>query len=205
MSNVDLKHKATGVEYNGLQCYCLLVIKSTHLNVAEHVQVKTIKWALQFMYKHWQRYMVIEAIFQVCASHRERLCQKESVFSAAFLACNPPTRAWYNFWRAVLCWGTSFWQEASRNLSLPSEEAKFHSFCSASAPPNFPDLLTHCNLTVWTLHDHSTPVAYSANLDLSGTRGRSEFYRWKTKNTCKTAHACITDVKSTRLNENQHL
>lgn len=43
MSNVDLEHKATGVEYNGLQCYCLLVIKSTHLNFTEHVQVKTIK------------------------------------------------------------------------------------------------------------------------------------------------------------------
>lgn len=36
---------------------------------------------------------------------------------------------------AVLCCGTSSWQEARRNLSLPSEEAKFHSFCSASAPP----------------------------------------------------------------------
>lgn len=160
VSSVDLKHKATGAEYDGLQCYCLLVIKSTHLNLAEHVQVKTITWALPFMYKRWQRYVVIKAIFQVCANHRERLCQKESVFSAALLARNPPTRAWYNFWRAVPRWGTSFWQEASRNLSLPSEEAKFHSFCSASAPPNFPDLLTHCNLTVRTLPDHSTPVAY---------------------------------------------
>lgn len=55
---------------------------------------------------------------------------------------------------AALCCGTSFWLWARRNLSLPSEEATFHCFFSASAPPNFPDLLTQCSSTVWALRSH---------------------------------------------------
>lgn len=41
----------------------------------------------------------------------------------------------------------TFLEKARRNLSLPSEEAKFLSFCSALAPPNFP--VTSWPTAIW--------------------------------------------------------
>lgn len=49
-----------------------------------------------------------------------------------------------------------------KGISLPREEAEFHSFCSALVPPDFPDLLTQSSMTARTLHSRSAPVARSA-------------------------------------------
>lgn len=77
-------------------------------------------------------------------------------FRAEFLACNRVTTTWANF--CSFAEGTSIWEEARRNLSLPSEEAELSSFCSSSAPPNLP--------TSWPADTHrSTPVAYSSRLE----------------------------------------
>lgn len=54
-----------------------------------------------------------------------------------FLIYKWVTTIWANFWSFA-----PFWEEARRNLTQPSQEAEFSSFCSSSAPPNLPDLLT---------------------------------------------------------------
>lgn len=89
-------------EYNGLQCHCF-VIKSTSFNIAEHVRI------IQKHDNDKMRYLIHVEILntlefykttvQVWTIYREGLWIRFHVSSAALLACNSPTRAWYNnFW-----------------------------------------------------------------------------------------------------------
>lgn len=73
-----------------------------------------------------------------------------------------------NFWSFAK--GTSFWVEARRNLSLPSQEPSL---------PSALHQLLHIYLTSWPVDaDRSTPVAYSSRLEPEKSVGE------------RKAHAC---------------